>query len=250
MRFVGSPVAVQQVGMLPPDALDQIDLQRESTFNASLSVDENYLSPDMIGASDLPQYGDWVPSPDYGVVWYPRVVAMGWAPYQNGHWAWVAPWGWTWIEAEPWGFAPFHYGRWTQIDGRWGWIPGPPPGVWGRPVRPVYSPALVVFVGGGNGLTAWFPLGPGEPYQPWYHASAMYVNRVNVTNIYSRNAAEVRSAYVNRTSVVFNVNVVNRTNINRPVATMATLSGAVSASTSRLKNPSPVNSATLRRTTL
>jgi hypothetical protein len=207
--------------MLPPDSLDQIDQQREAIFNASLGVRDNYVSPDMIGAADLDQYGDWTPSPDYGEVWYPRTVAFGWAPYQNGHWAWVAPWGWTWVEAEPWGFAPFHYGRWTQIDGRWGWIPGPPPGVWqGRPVRPVYSPALVVFVGGGGGgLTAWFPLGPGEPYQPWYHASAVYVNRVNVTNIYNRNTAEVRSAYVNRTTVVFNTNVVNRTYINRPAAT-------------------------------
>jgi hypothetical protein len=68
----------------------------------------------------------------------------------------------------------------------------------------VYSPALVVFVGGGAGFTAWFPLGPGEAFQPWYHASAVYVNRVNVTNIYSRNAAEMRSAFANRTSVVFN----------------------------------------------
>ncbi len=220
MRFVGSPVAIQRVSPLPPDSLDQIDQQREAAFNASLSLRDNYVSPDMIGAADLDQYGDWSPSPDYGEVWFPRTVAFGWAPYQNGHWAWVAPWGWTWIEAEPWGFAPFHYGRWSNIDGRWGWIPGPPPTVWGRPIRPVYSPALVVFVGGGVGITAWFPLGPGEPYQPWYHASPAYVNRVNVTNIYSRNAAQLRATYSNRTSVAFNVNV-NLNYANRPAATTA-----------------------------
>jgi hypothetical protein len=216
MRFVGSPVVIQQVSPLPPDSLDSLDQQQEAKFNASLGVRDDYVSPDMIGAADLDGYGDWAPSPDYGEVWYPTTVAFGWAPYQNGHWAWIAPWGWTWVEAEPWGFAPFHYGRWAYIDGRWGWIPGPPPGVWGRPVRPVYSPALVVFVGGGVGITAWFPLGPGEAYQPWYHASAVYVNRVNVTNIYSRNAVEVRSAYANRTTMVFNAGAAYS---NRTVAT-------------------------------
>ena len=238
MRFVGSPVAIQQVSPLPPDSLDSLDQQQEAAFNASLGVRDDYVSPDMIGAADLDGYGDWAPSPDYGEVWYPRTVAFGWAPYQNGHWAWIAPWGWTWIEAEPWGFAPFHYGRWTYIDGRWGWIPGPPPGVWGRPVRPIYSPALVVFVGGGVGITAWFPLGPGEAFQPWYHASAVYVNRVNVTNIYSRNALEVRSAYANRTTVVFNAGATysNRTAATTVVAQADFAAGRPVAASARV-NP-------------
>ena len=25
-----------------------------------------------------------------------------------------APWGWTWVDDAPWGFAPFHYGRWVN----------------------------------------------------------------------------------------------------------------------------------------
>jgi hypothetical protein len=32
-------------------------------------------------------------------------------------------------------------------------------------------------------LAAWFPLGPGEPYFPWYHYSEDYLRVVNVTNI-------------------------------------------------------------------
>ena len=219
-RFIGNPTQIQQLGLLAPDPLDQLDQQREAAFTASVGVRNDYVSPDMIGASDLDQYGQWDSSPDYGEVWYPSYVAMSWAPYQNGRWAWVAPWGWTWVEAEPWGFAPFHYGRWSSINGRWGWIPGPSPRIWGgRPVRPVYSPALVVFVGSGTGFSAWFPLGPGEAYQPWYHASALYVNRVNVTNIYTRNPGQLRATYSNRTSVVFNTNINNVSYVNRPGAT-------------------------------
>jgi hypothetical protein len=49
-------------------------------------------------------------------------------------------------------------------------------------VRPYYAPALVVFVGGSSfraGLQAWFPLGPGEPYYPWYHHDFEYRRHIN-----------------------------------------------------------------------
>ena len=52
-------------------------------------------------------------------------------------------------------------------------------------------------------MAAWFPLGPREVYQPWYPTSAVYINRVNVTNIYSRNTVEVRSIYNNRSTNVY-----------------------------------------------
>ncbi len=55
------------------------------------------------------------------------------------------PWGWTWVDDAPWGFAPYHYGRWASFGGRWGWIPGP------YGVTPVYAPALVAWIGGGRG---------------------------------------------------------------------------------------------------
>jgi hypothetical protein len=133
----------------------------------------------------------------------------------------VAPWGWTWVGCEPWGFAPFHYGRWQQRGGRWGWIPGPPV------VRPIYSPALVVFVGvdrlnpGGGPVTAWFPLGPREAYVPWYHASQRYVNRVNVSNIYDRDTVQVRNIYNQRTEVSAYAAAGQHGYVNRPTATIA-----------------------------
>ena len=40
----------------------------------------------------------------------------------------------------------------------------------------------MVFVGGGSfavGVQAWFPLGPGEPYYPWYHHDVEYRRHIN-----------------------------------------------------------------------
>jgi len=234
IRLVGNPPAAQYLRLLPPDALDQFDQERDQQLQRDYAAEQDFVGPEMIGADELSQYGDWSASPDYGDVWYPRGVDVSWTPYQNGHWAWVAPWGWTWVEAEPWGFAPFHYGRWANFGGRWGWVPGPPQRIFGRPVRPVYSPALVAFVGGpqfsislgfgggaGAGVTAWFPLGPRESYTPWYHASPTYVNRVNVTNIYNRNVTEVRNNYNNRTTNVYERNDKDQNFQNRSVATTA-----------------------------
>jgi Family of unknown function (DUF6600) len=161
-----------------------------------------YVSRDVIGYEDLDEYGDWRSVPDYGYVWFPSRVAARWAPYRFGHWVWIAPWGWTWVEDEPWGFAPFHYGRWAAVDGAWCWVPGP------RVVRPVFAPALVVFIGGprfsmslsfGGGGMAWFPLGPREVYVPPYRTSVRYVQNVNVTN--------TTVNVVNVTNVYNNVNV-------------------------------------------
>lgn len=143
------------------------------------AVASRYLSPHMTGGAELDQYGSWNNVPQYGAVWYPQNVPAGWAPYRDGHWAYVAPWGWTWVDNAPWGFAPFHYGRWVQDGGRWGWCPG-------REVeRPVYAPALVAFIGGvGISIASapsvgWVPLGPSEPFHPYYQTSPAYVKNVN-----------------------------------------------------------------------
>jgi hypothetical protein len=32
-------------------------------------------------------------------------------------------------------------------------------------------------------VAAWFPLGPGEPFIPWYDYSPGYLRQVNVTNV-------------------------------------------------------------------
>ena len=141
-----------------------------------------HVSPEMTGAEDLDRYGDWDSHPEYGTVWYPRRVQPGWAPYRYGHWAYVRPWGYTWVDDAPWGFAPFHYGRWISWQGRWAWAPGQ------YVARPVYAPALVAWIGGpnvsiginvGGPAVGWVPLSPREVYQPQYNVTNIYVNRVN-----------------------------------------------------------------------
>jgi hypothetical protein len=144
-----------------------------------------YLPAGMTGYEDLNGYGNWVNDGNYGQVWVPRSTPADWAPYRTGHWSYVKPWGWTWIDDQPWGFAPYHYGRWANSNNRWVWVPPQ------REERPVYAPALVAFVGGlelaaqlGNqGRTSapvgWFPLGPREVYVPPYSTNRDYYQRIN-----------------------------------------------------------------------
>jgi hypothetical protein len=206
---------VEQLG--GEDQFDRWSYDRERRYEDSPSA--RYCSRQVVGFEDLDEYGSWSPAPEYGAVWYPRVEA-GWAPYHDGHWAWIDPWGWTWVDDARWGYAPFHYGRWLFIGGRWGWIPGP------REVRPVYAPALVAFVGGvGVGIggnVAWFPLGPREVYVPSYRVSRAYVNQVNVTNT-TVNVTQVTNVYnttiVNNNTTINNVTYVNR-NVHGAVTAM------------------------------
>jgi hypothetical protein len=166
-----------------PDDLDRWAQDRDLKEDNSASA--KYVSRDMVGYSDLDDYGTWSEQPDYGPVWRPNTVEPDWAPYSYGYWNYVGPWGWTWVGYEPWGFAPFHYGRWNWFGSYWGWCPGP---IYGRPF---YGPAFVGFLGGfGFGLGfghAWFPLGWGEPFHPWYHAGGAYWRNVNVHNTFIRN---------------------------------------------------------------
>ena len=150
------------------------------------NVSARYVAPGVVGTEDLDEYGTWSEVPSYGPIWVPRHVDVGWAPYRDGHWVWVSPWGWTWVDDAPWGYAPFHYGRWVYTGGYWGWSPGP------RFGRPIYAPALVTWFGGagwgvgigfGGGYGyGWCPLGFGEPYYPGYRYSRGYFGRVNISN--------------------------------------------------------------------
>ena len=149
---------------------------------------QRFVSPEMTGAEDLGRYGQWQQTPDDGPVWVPTSVPIDWAPYSAGHWAFVRPWGWTWVDDAPWGFAPFHYGRWVYRSNVWCWAPGT------YVARPVYAPALVAWIGGpragfslsiggGGPPVGWFPLAPREVYVPSYRASPRYVREVNITHV-------------------------------------------------------------------
>jgi hypothetical protein len=81
----------------------------------------------------LEPYGVWRETSSYGYVWQPREAerSHSWRPYSNGRWIYTDA-GWTWISEEPFGWATYHYGRWTRLRNiGWIWVPemnGRPPG--------------------------------------------------------------------------------------------------------------------------
>ncbi len=180
----GNPETVTQ-DRAERTAFDDWAMARDRAAEAPQT--ERHVSTATPGYQELDRAGTWQQTPEYGAVWYPTAVPVGWAPYRHGHWAWVSPWGWTWIDDAPWGFAPFHYGRWAYYRDRWCWVPGP------VVRRPVYAPALVVFVGGPTLVieiggrrrpaVGWVPLAPREIYRPPYRHSTTYVRNINITHV-------------------------------------------------------------------
>ncbi len=62
--------------------------QRDRHEEGSASV--RYVGREMTGYEGLDDHGTWSEGSEYGPIWRPR-VAVGWAPYRDGHWAWVNP---------------------------------------------------------------------------------------------------------------------------------------------------------------
>jgi hypothetical protein len=142
------------------DTFDTFASSRDSVSDTPAAA--SHVAPEVTGAEDLNNYGSWQNLPTVGDVWVPPVAA-DWAPYSDGDWSYVDPWGWTWVDSAPWGFAPFHYGRWIFARNRWMWVPD------SKTTPVVYAPALVAFYGGGaSGTVSWYALGPREQYiPPW-----------------------------------------------------------------------------------
>lgn len=187
---------VERLG--PRTAFENWANERERRESESRSAE--YVSRDVVGYEDLDEHGDWLHEPEYGYVWRPRAVAYDWVPYRHGRWIWVSPWGWTWVDRAPWGFAPFHYGRWAFVRHRWCWVPGP------RHYRPIYAPALVGWIGRphvgvsvsfGSGI-GWFPLAPREVYIPGYRHSPRYIRHVNMSNTIIVNNTYITNVYSGR----------------------------------------------------
>ena len=214
-RFTGT--GLREYLRLDAPRLDEFDRwasDRDRKYDSSVSA--RYVSQDVVGYQDLDANGSWRADATYGNVWIPNRVAADWAPYHDGHWAWIDPWGWTWVDDAPWGFAVSHYGRWANMAGTWGWVPGP------VHTRAYYAPALVVFVGGSNfqlaisggnvGGVAWFPLGPREVYRPSYQTSRGYFENVNRSN------TVITNTVINNTYNTTNVkNITNITYVNQHV---------------------------------
>ena len=184
-RLDGAASIAASIEPAKPDSFDE-------AMQARVAEDETiasriHLSPELAGLAELDGAGEWRAVDGYGVAWFPEAIPDGWAPYRDGVWRWVPPWGWTWVDNAGWGFAPSHYGRWARIDDRWAWFPGK------AVAEPVYVPAVVAFVGTpGIGLSyadafspaiAWFPLGPGEVYWPGDIRDVDLIRRMNQADI-------------------------------------------------------------------
>ncbi|MBI4816063.1 MAG: hypothetical protein HY791_07395 [Deltaproteobacteria bacterium] len=159
IELAGEDAAYDISRLGPMDGWDRWVAARIARLEGRLS--RAFAVDDVEGLRDLDDYGRWDDEPEYGRVWVPA-VEVGWVPFRYGRWLWQQPWGWTWVSHEPWGWAPYHYGRWVFASSRWCWIPT------GRHERRThYRPAIVGFVWG-EGFVAWFPLGPLDPFYPWW----------------------------------------------------------------------------------
>jgi hypothetical protein len=183
------------------DGFDTWSANRDRRYERSRSA--QYVSRQMVGYADLDDYGRWENDATYGAVWYPTLgVDADWAPYRNGYWTTVGVYGPTWVDYAPWGYAPFHYGRWVYTTGRWGWCPG-------RYIaRPYWAPALVGWVGGvglmtgyGGPIYSWAPLAWGEPYKPWWgncgYRCWTHYNRPYSVNLNEHNFRAPPQRYLN-----------------------------------------------------
>jgi hypothetical protein len=156
------------------DQWDKWNKQRNEVIADARSwqYDNQYYT----GTENLDTSGQWQYVPGYDWCWTPY-VDEGWVPYSNGNWVWEPYYGWTWVSNEPWGWAPYHYGRWFSYGSRWMWWPGPVTAFY----NPIWAPAYVSFFGfgaGGFGVgfgfgfgfgrIGWLPVGPCDPFYPWY----------------------------------------------------------------------------------
>ena len=143
--------------VFPAPGRDSWDAYCDDRFEATRHPSRYLPSSIALVAGDLDSYGVWIRDPQYGYCWHPNMPDPNWAPYHDGHWVWVSPFGWTWCGNEQWGWAPYHYGTWFSSPKGWLWRPGPAQQCW--------SPAVVHF-STNNGSIAWCPLAPAEVRYP------------------------------------------------------------------------------------
>ncbi len=110
---------------------------------------------------NLSTEGNWIDVGDYGYCFQPSVAVSdtSWRPYADGYWAYTDA-GWTWVSYEDFGWATYHYGRWTRLeDYGWVWVPGTE-----------WAGAWVSWRTGGDYI-GWAPLPPAA--EPVYEGRAI-----------------------------------------------------------------------------
>ena len=144
---------------------------------------------------NLAPYGQWVNDPQYGDVWVPNEEG-DFRPYaSHGHWV-MTDYGNTWVSEDPWGWACYHYGRWTyEPYYGWVWLPGYE-----------WAPAWVNWRYG-NGYCGWAPLGPGDggyncPDSWWVFEGPQYMYRPDCYRY--RTEPEYNYTYIGQTTIINN----------------------------------------------
>lgn len=169
----------------------------------------------------LEPHGEWLEVGQYGYVWQPNEASdPRWRPYTDGRWV-FSDYGWTWKSNEPFGWAVYHYGRWTRVKGLgWIWVPGTEWGPgwvsWRRSDRFVgwapLPPDAWSRSGFNGAVDSYYDIGPSAytfvPIQEIGQAS--YVGRVvepaqNVTIVNQTvNVTNITYTNVQNNTVVFN----------------------------------------------
>ncbi|MGH9433858.1 MAG: DUF6600 domain-containing protein, partial [Terriglobia bacterium] len=245
------------------DEWDQWNKDRNHTILAAMSWshDNTYYT----GTEDLDANGHWVQGPEGDWCWTPYVDA-GWVPYRDGSWDWEPYYGWTWVSDEPWGWAPYHYGRWFYYNSAWLWWPGPVTPFY----RPIWAPAYVSFFGFGGGFglgfgfgggwgfgsIGWLPLGPRDPFFPWWGRGGrgwgyrgMNVNNIrnitNITNIRNYNGPRMAPLAGSRGPNFSNLRLAaNNVNVRRALTNVRAQGFA---SGRRVRNVAPVSAAQFQK---
>ena len=123
----------------------------------------------------LQPYGTWYDDATFGWVFAPSQPSY--VPYSNGYWKYT-DYGWTWVSADPFGWATDHYGRWLWVN-RWVWRPDT---TWG--------PAWVQWRVGDQ-YVGWAPMGySDDTYVPDDQWRFVPVNQIT--------SRDVRRHYVTR----------------------------------------------------
>ena len=94
-----------------------------STRQTTVVVQQPPAVSTQVFYDSLSPYGTWIYLDDYGWTWQPTVatVNVNWRPYyDSGNWVYTDA-GWYWNSSYSWGWAPFHYGRWS-LHGSYGWV--------------------------------------------------------------------------------------------------------------------------------
>lgn len=119
----------------------------------------------------------------------------------------MTEYGWTWVSDYPWGWAPFHYGRW-DLDNSYGWfwVPG---NEWG--------PSWVTWRSG-NGYYGWTPMRPGMSNNPGFGNNYDDLDRWYFVRERDFGRSDMHRYYANRSdyhTIINNSTVINNTYVDR-----------------------------------